>query len=374
MREFCRSCGKLADLESAINIFSARGRHLLHSLRTITNCWVENVAGFPVYMCADCQCLLKKIKSFRKRCARIEAFLSKRKSKLRSPQAHTQPAALEQLKISDPLRIEEPELVAPNIKVEPTAEQHNQLEEQLSDECYEDQADSESYAELPMDVDVKQQAVDTTVAHDAAGSMQPAPEQGTFDAKFNELGSRKYTMRVGKRTMYIKLTDEKQPKRIVDRERQWASARPCICEHCGRQFKDSSNLNVHLLRHTGTKNYECTECNEKCYTLHLLRRHQLKHTEGPYECTFCGLQYSTNSSRVRHEREACKKGRAPQSKTDVIKRGERTFHCAICDLWFLRAGNLTQHMNSSNHIANERRKKRKFQLKEQKTLIEHAIA
>lgn len=292
---------------------------------------VENVPGFPIYMCGDCQKLLKKIKSFRKRCARIEAFLNKRKAKLNSMNEML-PATPQSKSSADPLRIEKPEVASVSIKKEPVSV--HQLDDQLNRLLQEnnDTIDDVSFENPPeydglsLDEDVEEQPKDIS-ASAACHSNSPViqMDKGTFDTKFNDGGSRKYTMRVGKRTMYIKLTDDKQPKRIVDRERQWASARPCICEHCGRQFKDSSNLNVHILRHTGTKNYKCSQCNEKCYTLHLLRRHQLKHTEGPYECTFCGLQYSTKSSRVRHEREACKKGRGPESKTDIIKRGERTF-------------------------------------------------
>lgn len=294
---------------------------------------VENVVGFPIYMCEDCQSLVKKIKSFRKRCSRIEAFLSKRKSKLSAETDVQLATSKSKPSAADPLRIEEQEL---GIKKEPISGKHSEDQvtehlqenaaELLDDVYYEDTPGYDDYAALTPDADVEEQNKDISTSTASPANLEViTKENDTFDTKQTKVGSRKYTMRVGKRTMYIKLTDDKQPKRIVDRERQWASARPCICEHCGRQFKDSSNLNVHLLRHTGTKNYKCTQCNEKCYTLHLLRRHQLKHTEGPYECTFCGLQYSTKSSRVRHEREACKKGRAPESKTDVIKRGERTF-------------------------------------------------
>ncbi|XP_023178002.2 zinc finger protein 430 isoform X2 [Drosophila hydei] len=356
MEDFCRTCGKTVNEESCVNLFSTMGRRLLHCVRNITNCWMENVTGFPIYICEDCQILVKKVNTFRKRCTKIEAFLAKRKSKL-SSNNDILPVKSDQVKIADPLRIEAVD-VAVDIKLESKTAHHIQTEDCIhndlredneeTNECYYgDQPDSDGYADISFDEELRSDIDPNTKA---------------------KKNTRKYTMRVGKRTMYIKLTNEKQPKRIVDRERQWASARPCICEHCGRQFKDGSNLNVHLLRHTGTKNYECQECNERCYTLHLLRRHQLKHTEGPYACTFCGLQYSTNSSRVRHEREACKKGRAPQSKTELIKRGERTFHCDVCDLWFLRAGNLTQHINSTNHIANARIKSKKSQSKLKKSL------
>ncbi|TDG49522.1 hypothetical protein AWZ03_004013 [Drosophila navojoa] len=373
MEDFCRTCGKTVNEESCINIFSPQRRRLLHCVRNITNCWVENVTGFPIYICEDCQILVKKVNTFRKRCTKIEAFLTKRKAKL-SSNNDISPVKSIHSKISDPLRIEAVDADV-NIKRETRTTQDMQSDDLLNElhddtgemnECFRDQPYSDDCAGISFDDDIEEQpSKDSLTARTEAQSKPSVSIDPNTKAKNS---TRKYTMRVGKRTMYIKLTNEKQPKRIVDRERQWASARPCICEHCGRQFKDGSNLNVHLLRHTGTKNYECQECNEKCYTLHLLRRHQLKHTEGPYACTFCGLQYSTNSSRVRHEREACKKGRGPQSKTELIKRGERTFHCDVCDLWFLRAGNLTQHINSSNHIANVRIKSKKSQSKQKSSL------
>ncbi|ALC45744.1 CG4820, partial [Drosophila busckii] len=336
MENFCRTCGKTINLDAdnCLKIYSPLARPLLRCVRNITNCWLENITGGPIYLCFACQRLIKKIDAFRKRCAKIEAFLAKRKRKREGA------SVLPSNRNADPLQIEALESNDLVVKADPETNcggsEHKTQQEHVANS--------------------RENVLDEKQPESACSLEETQSKKLKTDTQ-------KYAMRVGKRTMYIRLTNEKQPKRIVDRERQWSSAQPCICEHCGRQFKDGSNLNVHLLRHTGTKNYECNVCHEKCYTLHLLRRHKLKHTEGPYQCTFCGLQYSTNSSRVRHEREACKKGRAPQSKTEIIKRGERTFHCDTCDLWFLRAGNLAQHMNSSNHITNERRKQRKSQSK-----------
>ncbi|XP_023036111.1 transcription factor Ouib [Drosophila willistoni] len=370
MEQYCRTCGTTLISEKSLNIFSPNSRQLLQFVRTITNCWVENVACFPSHICLNCQELLKKLQSFRRRCAKIEKYLSKHKLNLKhdktkaeaptsddplgidelkqessikeEPSAHLN-AVLENQQLAVDLVLKEPEdlLNAPvDLEIDITTEQY------LDDE-YIDYVDDEEYLS-PNDESVKE-IIEEIVEHEPATSRPKSKAKTT---------SNKQTMRLGRKLIHVKVIDDKeQPKRIMDRDGQ--TAKPCICEHCGRQFRDSSNLNVHLLRHSGTKPYECEQCHEKCYTLHLLRRHQLKHTEGPYPCTFCGLEYSTNSSRVRHEREACKKGRAPQSKWKIIKNGERTFHCEVCDLWFLRAGNYTQHINSSSHLVNERRKQRK---------------
>ncbi|XP_017083890.1 zinc finger protein 564 [Drosophila eugracilis] len=354
MKQFCRTCGKTIVAHRCIQIFSPEGRKLLQCVRSITNCWLQNSQDLPNHMCPDCQMLLKQVQKFRRRCAKIEKYFNRRRSRMNlgeAPAAVALQLPVQQTVAPDPLGIDEL-MAASEIKLEPSQVQVEQETEslyavnQLEVGTSYEESPSEDFLPLPEDYGEAQTEIVATTTN--------KPEQARIKTKIK---SSKHTMRMGRKLIHVKVIDDKQPKRIVDRNGQ--NAKPCICEHCGRQFKDTSNLNVHLLRHTGTKPFECEQCHQKCYTLHLLRRHQLKHTEGPYACTFCGLEYSTNSSRVRHEREACKKGRAPQSKWEIIKKGERTFHCEVCDLWFLRAGNFTQHINSSSHIENERRKKRK---------------
>ncbi|KAH8313112.1 hypothetical protein KR067_000589 [Drosophila pandora] len=343
MNEFCRTCGKQVVPEHCLQMFSSEGRQMLHCVRTITNCWFQNAPDFPCYMCIDCQNLLRKVQRFRRRCAKIEKYLSKKKLKTslaEDPATVALQPPIQQVPAADPLGIDE--LMAPSeVKQEPESMPEENVENK--EDTFDETHIEERFSPIPEDYGESQPEISTNQTN-----------QRKIKVKNK---SNKKTMRLGRKLIHVKVIDDKQPKRIVDRNS--TTAKPCICEHCGRQFKDTSNLNVHLLRHTGTKPFECEQCHQKCYTLHLLRRHQLKHTEGPYACTFCGLEYSTNSSRVRHEREACKKGRAPQSKWEIIKKGERTFHCEVCDLWFLRAGNFTQHINSSSHVENERRKKRK---------------
>uniref|UniRef100_A0A6P4F2I5 Transcription factor Ouib n=1 Tax=Drosophila rhopaloa TaxID=1041015 RepID=A0A6P4F2I5_DRORH len=352
MKQYCRTCGKTIVADQCIQIFSPEGRKLLQSVRSITNCWLQNSQDMPNHVCPDCQTLLKQVQRFRRRCAKIEKYFDRRRRRMNlgeAPAAVALQLPVQQTPAPDPLGIDEL-MTASEIKLEPSQVQMEQetnsyQEHQHQEKSFEDVPGEDS---LPLPEDYGEGQTEMVAAYDSK------PEQGKIKTKIK---SSKHTMRMGRKLIHVKVINDKQPKRIVDRNGQ--NAKPCICEHCGRQFKDTSNLNVHLLRHTGTKPFECEQCHQKCYTLHLLRRHQLKHTEGPYACTFCGLEYSTNSSRVRHEREACKKGRAPQSKWEIIKKGERTFHCEVCDLWFLRAGNFTQHINSSSHMENERKKKRK---------------
>lgn len=77
-----------------------------------------------------------------------------------------------------------------------------------------------------------------------------------------------------------------------------------ICDKCGRCFTDSSNLKVHLLRHSGVKDFECNECDAKYFTQHLLNLHiRVRHQgEMPYVCKYCGERFFTSTARCRHER------------------------------------------------------------------------
>lgn len=95
------------------------------------------------------------------------------------------------------------------------------------------------------------------------------------------------------------LTEEE----IVERKRQ-QRRRDCVCEQCGRKFTDQSNFKLHMLRHTGIKNFACKECGKRFYTDHLLSLHQriVHQGEKPYSCRYCFKSFHNSTTRVIHER------------------------------------------------------------------------
>lgn len=77
-----------------------------------------------------------------------------------------------------------------------------------------------------------------------------------------------------------------------------------ICDLCGHQSTNPRNLDIHILRHKGEKNFECTDCGAKHYSKYLLQLHiRVKHQgEKPFVCRYCGQSFYSGSTRVRHEK------------------------------------------------------------------------
>ena len=77
--------------------------------------------------------------------------------------------------------------------------------------------------------------------------------------------------------------------------------KPYKCEHCGKCFSHSDDLQKHLRTHTGDKPYKCEHCG-KCFSVSSsLQRHLRTHTgDKPYKCEHCGKCFSVSSSLQDH--------------------------------------------------------------------------
>lgn len=75
------------------------------------------------------------------------------------------------------------------------------------------------------------------------------------------------------------------------------------CKYCGKLFKNTSNLTVHIRSHTGEKPYKCNKCEYSCAQSSKLTRHMRIHKTGTFNCNKCQMPFSVATTLEKHERK-----------------------------------------------------------------------
>jgi len=133
-------------------------------------------------------------------------------------------------------------------------------------------------------------------------SSQPESKPGRGRPKGSTVNTETTSTKPKRKKQYVtwkNLTADQ----MIERKRQQRK-RDCVCEQCGRHFTDQSNFKLHMLRHTGMKNFACRECGKRFYTDHLMSLHQriVHQGERPYACRLCNKTFHNSTTRVIHER------------------------------------------------------------------------
>ncbi|XP_037724679.1 transcription factor Ouib-like [Drosophila subpulchrella] len=380
MTSICRTCGY--EMEHGRPLFHKEGTEVLHNILRLTGVLFEDHPGVPTKICMPCLLVLNEAIAFRERCITTNnSWFCDQDTKEYSDDQMEEGTFSEVLREKVVLKSTfqqpkspVPEEIPPEPSKEPDRISSMAIEEPIFHLTVDivDPLRCEDPIEvkcelLPLDED-PDESINKNLIKEESRKVEVIEEQSENQVL------EEVTHVIRKRRGRPKDSRSKEEKN--DRRRKLAAERRAetkdqklyFCDQCGKTFSEKGNFNVHLTRHKGTKEFQCSECDRREFTQHLLNLHvRIKHRgELPYECKYCGQRFDNCLKRLFHERRhkenpnqrphecpICKKGFKSTTSLkhhSVVHTGEQPFYCELCQTHFNRRNSLRTHYKSKQHI------------------------
>ncbi|EDW81321.1 uncharacterized protein Dwil_GK11090 [Drosophila willistoni] len=390
MTRQCRTCGGVIYNRKAKNLFQMENADILVNIEMISGMTLLNEPDLPNSICACCLLDLNQAVVFRERCNKTqEHFLQRREWQSSNDDEVKEAIDIEpndglqlldndiaDFEVEDMLDYSERDMYSTNRDTEADEDDGTAQDAELTEEA--ENLISAMQKEMLSFCDDISDHQDTNDEEESTSSpptktITKAPRK-TNATKAVKKDTEVTAVQRKPYKSWKNLTEEEALERKREQRR-----RDCVCEQCGRHFTDQSNFKLHMLRHTGVKNFACPECGKSFYTEPLMTLHvRIVHNrEKPYVCKYCGKSFHNSTSRIIHERihtnarpyscEYCEKtfiSASGRKRHELVHNGARPFYCATCDQPFQRSTHLKAHLKSKLHINRASRQRHKSQLEE----------